>query len=211
MHRDLYLEALSRIGELELELDGSSLQNLIQYMQDMRVTMVRTQTCSMLQNSLKSIDKSFWHVIVFKDFLHMYTNCVKLCYIHSIHYSMWRHHFFYITFNSVYLSQQTSLSCDTDAALSNMKQMGDIVREDHQSRVSHVCKRLSYLCLFCNYPVSMNLLMWIFPVFSTDRWSLYLRKQSRHTQQWYRRSKMLFTIGMTWGYRWRRPSQPRRR
>lgn len=57
MHRDLYLKALSRIGELEL--DGSSLQNLIQYMQDMRVTMVRTQTCSMLQNSLKCMDKSF--------------------------------------------------------------------------------------------------------------------------------------------------------
>ncbi|XP_044046254.1 sperm-associated antigen 5 [Siniperca chuatsi] len=68
MHRDLYLEALSRIGELEL--DGSSLQNLIQCMQDMMVTM-------------------------------------------------------------------TSLSCDTDAALSNMKQIGDVVREDHQSLVSH--------------------------------------------------------------------------
>lgn len=39
MHRDLYLEALSKISELEL--DGSSLQNLIQSMQDMRVTMVR--------------------------------------------------------------------------------------------------------------------------------------------------------------------------
>ncbi|XP_051241326.1 sperm-associated antigen 5 [Dicentrarchus labrax] len=68
LHRDLYLEALNRIGELEL--DGSSLQNLIQCMQDMRVTM-------------------------------------------------------------------TSLSCDTDAALSNMKQIGDVVREDHQSLVSH--------------------------------------------------------------------------
>nr|XP_046272390.1 sperm-associated antigen 5 [Scatophagus argus] len=68
MHRDLYLEALSRIGELELE--GSSLQNLTQCMQDMRVTM-------------------------------------------------------------------TSLSCDTDAALSDMKQMGNIVREDHQSLASH--------------------------------------------------------------------------
>ncbi|XP_068583710.1 sperm-associated antigen 5 [Cebidichthys violaceus] len=37
MYRDLYLEALNRIGELEL--DGSSLQNLIQRMQDMQVTM----------------------------------------------------------------------------------------------------------------------------------------------------------------------------
>ncbi|XP_044203057.1 sperm-associated antigen 5 [Thunnus albacares] len=68
MYRGLYMEALSRIGDLEL--DGSSLQNLIQCMQDMRVTM-------------------------------------------------------------------TSLSCDTDAALSNMKEMGDIVREDHQSLASH--------------------------------------------------------------------------
>uniref|UniRef100_A0A3Q3W259 Sperm-associated antigen 5 n=1 Tax=Mola mola TaxID=94237 RepID=A0A3Q3W259_MOLML len=37
MHKELYLQALSRIGELEL--DGSSLQNLIQCMQDMKVTM----------------------------------------------------------------------------------------------------------------------------------------------------------------------------
>ncbi|XP_070684359.1 sperm-associated antigen 5 [Pempheris klunzingeri] len=76
MHRDLYLEALSRIGELEL--DGSSLQNLIQYMQNMRITL-------------------------------------------------------------------TSVSCDTDAALSNMKQMGDVVREDHQSLVSHYDQMTSLL------------------------------------------------------------------
>ncbi|XP_033986368.1 sperm-associated antigen 5 [Trematomus bernacchii] len=68
MLRDLYLEALNRIGELEL--DRSSLQDLTQCMQDMRVTM-------------------------------------------------------------------TSLSSDTDAALSNMKKMGDVVRDDHQSLVSH--------------------------------------------------------------------------
>ncbi|XP_056223916.1 sperm-associated antigen 5 [Seriola aureovittata] len=68
MHRDLYMEALSRINELEL--DRNSLQNLIQSMQDMRVTM-------------------------------------------------------------------TSLSSDTDAALSNMKEIEDIVRGDHQSLVSH--------------------------------------------------------------------------
>lgn len=41
MHRDLYMEALSRISELEL--DGSSLQNLIQCMQDMRINMVRAR------------------------------------------------------------------------------------------------------------------------------------------------------------------------
>lgn len=40
MHRDLYLEALRRIGELEL--DGRSLQNLTVCMEDMKVTMVRT-------------------------------------------------------------------------------------------------------------------------------------------------------------------------
>ncbi|AWP05473.1 putative sperm-associated antigen 5 isoform 3 [Scophthalmus maximus] len=68
MYRDLYMEALSRISELER--DGSSVQNLIQCMQDMRVTM-------------------------------------------------------------------TSLTSDTDAALSNMKEMGDVVRDDHQSLVSH--------------------------------------------------------------------------
>ncbi|XP_034393609.1 sperm-associated antigen 5 [Cyclopterus lumpus] len=68
MYRDLYLEALSRIGELEL--NGSSLQNLIQHMQVMRGTM-------------------------------------------------------------------SSLSYDTDAALSNVKQIGAVVREDHQSLVLH--------------------------------------------------------------------------
>ncbi|XP_068177210.1 sperm-associated antigen 5 [Antennarius striatus] len=68
LHRNLYLEALSRIGELEL--DEGSLQNLIQCMQDMRSTM-------------------------------------------------------------------TSLSFDTDAALSNMEQIGVVVRKDHQSLVSH--------------------------------------------------------------------------
>ncbi|CAJ1052428.1 sperm-associated antigen 5 [Xyrichtys novacula] len=68
MHRDLYLEALNRIGELEL--DESSLKHVIQCMQDMKVTM-------------------------------------------------------------------TTLSCDTDAALTSMKQIGDIVKKDHQSLVSH--------------------------------------------------------------------------
>lgn len=41
---------------------------------------------------------------------------------------------------SVYFTPQTSLTSDTDAALSNMKEMGDVVRDDHQSLVSHVCK-----------------------------------------------------------------------
>ncbi|XP_042340237.1 sperm-associated antigen 5 [Plectropomus leopardus] len=76
MYRDLYLEALSRIEELEL--DGSSLQNLIRCMQDMRITM-------------------------------------------------------------------TSLSYDTDAALSDMKQIEDVVREDHQSLVSHYGQMKSLL------------------------------------------------------------------
>lgn len=39
MYRDLYMEALSRIGELEL--DGGSLQNVVQAVQDVRATMVR--------------------------------------------------------------------------------------------------------------------------------------------------------------------------
>ncbi|XP_034543735.1 sperm-associated antigen 5 [Notolabrus celidotus] len=68
MHRELYLEALSRIDELER--DESSLLSLIQYMKDTKVTM-------------------------------------------------------------------TSLSYDTDAALTNMKQVEDVVRGHHQSLVSH--------------------------------------------------------------------------
>lgn len=38
MYKDLYVAALSRIDELEL--DESSLQSLIQSMQDMKATMV---------------------------------------------------------------------------------------------------------------------------------------------------------------------------
>lgn len=38
-----------------------------------------------------------------------------------------------------YLFQQVSLSTDTEAALSNISHIGDIVKEDHQSLVSHVC------------------------------------------------------------------------
>ncbi|XP_078138674.1 sperm-associated antigen 5 [Centroberyx gerrardi] len=66
-YRDLYMTALGRIRELEI--DESSLQNFIQCMQDTRNT-------------------------------------------------------------------TTALSCDMDAALCNMKQIGDIVKEDHQSLVT---------------------------------------------------------------------------
>ncbi|XP_074554884.1 sperm-associated antigen 5 [Halichoeres trimaculatus] len=76
MHRELYFEALSRIGELEM--DESSLQNLIQNMQDTKATM-------------------------------------------------------------------TSLSYNTDAALTSLKQMGDVVREDHQSLTSHYDQMTSVL------------------------------------------------------------------
>lgn len=41
----------------------------------------------------------------------------------------------------VYLFQQTSLSCDTDAVLSNMKEIEGVVKEDHDSLVTHVCKQ----------------------------------------------------------------------
>ncbi|XP_077451046.1 uncharacterized protein LOC144070414 isoform X2 [Stigmatopora argus] len=68
MYRDLYMEALKRIGDLEQ--DGRDLQELVQSMQGMRVTM-------------------------------------------------------------------TSLTSDTDAALTDMKKMEAFVREDHQSLASH--------------------------------------------------------------------------
>ncbi|XP_029950662.1 sperm-associated antigen 5 [Salarias fasciatus] len=68
MYRGVYMEALRKIRELEL--DGRSLQNLMQQMQSMRINM-------------------------------------------------------------------NSLSSDTDAALSKMKEIGGIITEDHQSLVSH--------------------------------------------------------------------------
>ncbi|CAN9510300.1 unnamed protein product [Ophioblennius macclurei] len=68
MYRDVYMETLRRISELEL--DGQSLQNLTQQMQSIRVDM-------------------------------------------------------------------TSLNSDTDVALSKMKEIRDVVAEDHQSLVSH--------------------------------------------------------------------------
>ncbi|XP_062244886.1 sperm-associated antigen 5 [Platichthys flesus] len=76
MYRDLYIEALSRISDLEL--DGSSLQNLIQWMQGTRVTMA-------------------------------------------------------------------SLTSDTDAALSNIKEIEYEVREDHQSLTVHYGKMKALL------------------------------------------------------------------
>ncbi|XP_077427726.1 sperm-associated antigen 5 isoform X2 [Vanacampus margaritifer] len=74
MYRDLYLEALNRIGDLEQ--DGRSLQELVQSMQGMRVTM-------------------------------------------------------------------TFLTSDTVAALSDMKQMEVLVREDHQNLASHYAEMTS--------------------------------------------------------------------
>ncbi|XP_051939563.1 sperm-associated antigen 5 [Hippocampus zosterae] len=76
MYRDLYMAALDRIGNLEQ--DGSSVQELIRYMQEMRVTMA-------------------------------------------------------------------SLTGDTDAALSDMKQMEAHVREDHRRLASHYGK-MKLLC-----------------------------------------------------------------
>uniref|UniRef100_A0A3Q3MPT7 Sperm associated antigen 5 n=1 Tax=Mastacembelus armatus TaxID=205130 RepID=A0A3Q3MPT7_9TELE len=68
MYRDLYMEALTRISELEL--DESSLHSLIQCMHNLRVTM-------------------------------------------------------------------TNMSNEKDATLSNLKKIGDVVREDHQCLLSH--------------------------------------------------------------------------
>lgn len=48
MHRDLYLESLKRIGELEL--DGRSLQNLISCMEDVKVAMVQTYFTIVINN-----------------------------------------------------------------------------------------------------------------------------------------------------------------
>uniref|UniRef100_A0A672HID1 Sperm associated antigen 5 n=1 Tax=Salarias fasciatus TaxID=181472 RepID=A0A672HID1_SALFA len=43
----------------------------------------------------------------------------------------------YMKVTFLFLSQQNSLSSDTDAALSKMKEIGGIITEDHQSLVSH--------------------------------------------------------------------------
>lgn len=55
MHRDLYMQALKRISELEL--DGNSLLNLVQSMQDVRMTMVRSKTnnTQVTQNVAKNV------------------------------------------------------------------------------------------------------------------------------------------------------------
>lgn len=47
-----------------------------------------------------------------------------------------------------YSSKQNSLTCDTEAALTNMKQVKDVVREDHQSLVTHVCEHDFKICNF---------------------------------------------------------------
>lgn len=44
MYRDLYMEALNRIGDMDR--DTSSLHSLIQSMQDMQVAMVRQRVCA---------------------------------------------------------------------------------------------------------------------------------------------------------------------
>lgn len=121
MYRDLYVEALSRIGELEL--DGSSLQNVIQSLQDMKITMVshkqpHSSCCLNWDIMLKHVSLAFFFFV-----------CV--CVLRQSIFSLLR-------VKCVYLSQQTSVRSDTDAALSNMNEIGDIVREDHQSLISHV-------------------------------------------------------------------------
>lgn len=63
MHRDLYLEALKRIGELEL--DGRSLQKLISSMEGMKVTMVQTYFTTVLNNIFSMIKSSYVMVNVF--------------------------------------------------------------------------------------------------------------------------------------------------
>ncbi|XP_072319745.1 uncharacterized protein [Eucyclogobius newberryi] len=76
MHRDLYLEALNRIKELEM--DATSLQELVQYMQNVKTNM-------------------------------------------------------------------NVLTSDTDAALGQMKQIGEVVREDHNILVSNYAQMRSLL------------------------------------------------------------------
>lgn len=66
MHRDLYLEALRRIGELEL--DGRSLQNLTVSMEGMKVTMVRTLFTIFFDEFL----------FIGKIFVHNHNKCVCL-------------------------------------------------------------------------------------------------------------------------------------
>lgn len=47
-------------------------------------------------------------------------------------------------------SQQTSLTRDTEGALTNIKGIEDVVREDHQSLVTHVCEHIYKLCYSCH-------------------------------------------------------------
>lgn len=50
----------------------------------------------------------------------------------------------------LYSSQQNSLGCDTEAALTNLKQIEDVVREDHQSLVAQVCEQDFKICNLCD-------------------------------------------------------------
>ena len=61
---------------------------------------------------------------------------------------MWKKHgnahFLHLYFNHIYMcfTPQTSLTSDTDAALSSMKEIEDVVREDQQSLTVHVSKHV---------------------------------------------------------------------
>uniref|UniRef100_A0A671WN76 Uncharacterized LOC115592271 n=1 Tax=Sparus aurata TaxID=8175 RepID=A0A671WN76_SPAAU len=59
-----------------------------------------------------------------------------------------------ITDECLSLSQQMSLSCDTDTALSNMKQIGEDVKVDHQSLVSHAFSAMEQLRTHCATEIS---------------------------------------------------------
>lgn len=143
MHRDLYLQALRRISELEL--DGNSLQNLVQCMQDVRMTMVRSQIQTKHKShkipcdSTSSIFLELGIVYIVLLYLSLNLACV-LTVLQSPPVEV----LMYLLIDCTHLPvQQASLSCDTDVALSNMKDIGDLVKDDHQSIVSHVRKQVS--------------------------------------------------------------------
>lgn len=81
MYRDLYVEALSRIGELEL--DGSSLQNVIQSLQDMKITMVshkqpHSSCCLNWDIMLKHVSLAFF-VCVCIETVNIFFTKSKVC------------------------------------------------------------------------------------------------------------------------------------
>lgn len=57
------MQALRRISELEL--DGNSLQNLMQCMQDVSMTMVRSQTMTQVTQNVSKIVCSFTSDFIF--------------------------------------------------------------------------------------------------------------------------------------------------